>query len=78
MTTDQTDRWLRPPDYRPPWHWWILRAPRYGAAPPARRTRRIVRALAAGTWSAMQTYGALVMASYGYVAEPEPEVTDHD
>lgn len=31
------------------------------------RTRRIVRALAAGTWSALQTYGALVMASYGVV-----------
>lgn len=30
------------------------------------RTRRIVRALAAGTWSALETYGALVLASYGY------------
>lgn len=35
------------------------------------RTRRIVAKLAAGTWSAMQTYGALVMASYGYPLVPE-------
>lgn len=37
----------------------------------ARRTRKIIHALAAGTWSALETYGALVMASYGY-----PEALD--